>query len=142
MSQQTRPLDVADLLLTPRSTSGRWVYLVAMLFPVLDVRSQLLSPFPIHGYGIWVSAALLLACALQFYRPRLVSWLPVFGWYAWATVQTIWREIEAFQDMGSEDHSRWEGWETEWMFLAFTMYLALLTVCLALQIRRKPAHAT
>lgn len=134
-----------DFLFRARSTSGRWVYLAALVVPVLGVVSlvsQLLGSYPIYGYGAWLSLVLLFACALQWYRPCVASWLVVLGSYAWLAYGAIDREIGAFQDIGSEDHGRWEGWGIEWMFLALTLYLVAVTVGVALQLRRKRADAT
>jgi hypothetical protein len=134
-----------DFLFKSRSTSGRWVYLAALVFPVIGVLSlvsQLLGPYPIYGYGAWISLALVFTCALQWYRPCIAGWLVVLGYYVWAAYGAIVREIEAFQDIGSEDHGRWEGWGTEWILLTIAVYFVAVAVGVALQVRRKKAHAT
>jgi hypothetical protein len=136
---------VIDFLFKARSTSGRWVYIATLFLPVVGVVSlvsQLLGPYPIYGYGVWLSLALLFACVLQWYRPCVAGWLFVLGYCALGAYGAIVREIEAFQDIGSEDHGRWEGWGTEWMFLTITIYLVAVTVGVALQVRRRRVHAT
>ena len=142
MSQQTRASDIANAVLRPLERSGRWIYLLAMLLPAWGTLEALLSPFPTYGYLPWVSGMLVFVCAAQFLRPTFALWLPVFLWYAWASVGAIWGMIGTFQDYGSEDHSRWEGWYTEWMFLAFTAFLIYVTVQVTIQIRRRPGDAT
>jgi hypothetical protein len=136
---------VIDFLFKARSTSGRWVYLAALVVPLVgavSLVSQLLGPYPIYGYGVWLSLVWLFACALQWYRPCIANWLVVLGSYASVAYGAIVREVDAFQDIGSEDHGRWEGWGTEWIFLALTLYLVAVTVGVALQVRRKHADAT
>ncbi|MES2952315.1 MAG: hypothetical protein V4858_27625 [Pseudomonadota bacterium] len=142
MSSQTRVADIAATLLGPRERSGRWIYLVAMLLPAWGTLNAVLSSFPTYGYQHWVSASLVVICGAQFYRPRLALWLPVFVWYAWASLGAIWDAIDRFQDYGSEDHGRWEGWHTERMFLSFTAFLIYVTVQVSIQIRRRPLDAT
>lgn len=132
-------------MLAPLARSGRWVYLVAFILPAWSTIDVVLSPFPIYGYGAWLGAALAVVCLLQFYRPTLLLGLPVVVWYAWATAGSLWREIGAFDDYrtyGREDHTRWEGWQTEWIFLVFTIFLGSVATCVVLHILRRPRHAT
>lgn len=142
MSQRPRAIDIAAAVPGPRERSGRWTYLVAMLVPAWHALNEILSPFPTYGYAPWISAGLVVVCAIQFYRPTLTLWLPVFLWYAGVSAGAIWSEIGVFQDYGSEDHSRWEGWHTEWVSLTFTAFLIWVTVQVALQIRKRARNAT
>lgn len=122
------------------------MYLAALVFPVIGIPSlvsQLLGPYPIYGYGVWISLALGFTCALQWYRPCVAGWLVVLGYYVLAAYGSIVRQIEAFQDIGSEDHGRWEGWGTEWIFLTITIYFVAVAFGVALQVRwKKNTHAT
>ena len=138
MSQQTLVTGIATTFLGPRERSGRWVYLLAMLLPAWETLNVILSSFPTYGYQHWVAAAMVVICGAQFYRATLALWLPVFLWYAWASVGAIWGLIGTYQDYGSEDHSRWEGWQTEWIFLSFTAFLICVTAQVTIQIRRAP----
>jgi hypothetical protein len=145
MSQQARVSATETALLAPLARSGRWVYLLAVLLPAWSTLDAVLSPFPIQGHGTWLSMALVVVCLLQFFRPTLLLGLPVFVWYAWASAGSLWREIGAFDDYriyGGEEHSRWEGWQTEWVFLLFTIFLASVASCVMLHILRRPRHAT
>jgi hypothetical protein len=142
MSQHSQTNALSDNWLIPRARTDRWVYIVAMLLPAWGALDAVLSPFPSYGYTTWLSGAVAVVCALQFYRPTVVLWLPLLLWYAWGSFQAILREIGAFRDYGSEDHSRWEGWHTEWMFLAFTALLVCLTLLIAVQGRLRRQDAT
>lgn len=122
--------------------SGRWVYLVALLFPACEAILALLDPFPSYGYGQWISAVLVVVCVVQFFRPTTALGLPILLFYGWRSMQAAWSEFGAFQDYGSEDHGRWEGWQTEWIFLGFTAYLIWVTVHIALDMRKSARDAT
>jgi len=100
------------------------------------------GPVPLYGHTHWISAGVAIACAIQFHRPTVVLWLPVLLWYSTRTLQVVVRQVGAFQDYGSGDHSRWEGWHTEWIFLSFAAFLVFVTVAVALQIRAQGQDAT
>ena len=72
----------------------------------------------------------------------LAMGLPVVLWYLVVAVVSISGQIEAFEDIGSEDHSRWEGWYTQGMFMALTAFFILVAVLVALQLRRSDRNAT
>lgn len=137
--QQTFIRCVGAALLQPRGRAGRWVYLLAALLPGWIALHALFSPFQSYSHGAWLSAVLLVACLLQFHRPTLLLWLPVFSWYAWLSARAVWREIEAFQEYrtyGGEEHGLWEGWHSEWIFLAITIFLIAVTLAIAIQLRQ------
>ena len=142
MSHETRAKAFPAPLFTSRGRKGRWVYLLAVLWPAWEAMYAFFSPYPLYGYAHWISAAVVIACAIQFYRPTVALWFPVLLWYAERTFQAIVRQVGAFQDYGSEDHSRWEGWHTEWVFLTFTAFLLFVTLATAVQIRARGDDAT
>lgn len=145
MPEQVRAIDIATTVFGPRELVGRWIYLVAMFLPLWVILEVLRSPFPAYGYLHWVAGALVFVCALQFYRPTLALWLPVFLCYTWASAGAVWREIDAFQEFltfGGEEHGRWEGWHTERMFLALIAFLIFVTIQVTFQIRRRHHDAT
>jgi hypothetical protein len=133
---------VLDGLIRARGKQGRWLYLVASLFPAVTVSSYLANPYPLHGYGMWLVAALLAVCAGQVFRPCILGGSLVACTYAWLALGAIEREIGAFEDIGSEDHSRWEGWGLEAGFLAYTAFLVLLSAAAAVHVRKMAVNAT
>lgn len=142
MSHRADLTGAARSLFGKRSSAGRWLYLVALALPAVSVVSQSLIPYWSSNFDFWLHAVVSLVCIGQFFWPTLAVWAVLAVAYAWIAYDAVMGEIGAFQDIGSEDHSRWEGWPTEWKLLALTIFIVLLAVSVALRVPRKPGHAT
>jgi len=120
----------------------RYVYLVAFAMPGLSLAHWLLAPYPLYRVEEWAWFALAPLCLIQFLLPTVAGWVLVSAAYAWSIYLQVQEHIGAFQDFGSEDHSRWAGWSVELLSAGFTVWFIGVVVLLAIHRPRRVAHAT
>lgn len=112
---------------------GRYAYLFALALPCVSLVQWLRAPYHLYQFEAWSWLALVPICLVQFLRPTLVGWVLVVGGYVWSVLLQIQQHLGAFEDFGSDDHSRWEGWGAEFAFLGLTAWclgvLVALVVC-------------
>ena len=100
------------------------------MLPSISLVYWLNHPYPLYQFEAWAWLALVPVCLVQFLRPTIVGWSLVVAEYAWSVLLQIQQHVEAFEDIGSEDHSRWEGWSVELVFLGFTAWFVVILVAL------------
>ena len=122
----------------------RHVYLLAMALPGISLGLWLRSPYHLYQLDAWAWAwlALVPICLVQFFRPTVVGWSLVVVEYTWAVFLQIQQHIGAFEDFGSEDHSRWDGWNVELPLLGVTACLVMVLIALVAYRPRKLVQAT
>lgn len=128
--------------LRSNSRRGRFAYLIALALPSFSLGSWLREPYPLYQLDAWAWIAVVPVCLVQLFRPTLGGWVLVVGTYSWFILLQVQQHIGAFEDMGSEDHSRWEGWGTELVLLGITAWLLLVLVLVLISPPKKLAHAT
>ena len=131
---------VAKSLFGRRSSAGRWLYLVALAVPAAIVVFQSLTSN--WAPEFWWYAAVSLVCIWQFSCPTLSGWAVLVAAYAWIAFDAVINVLGDFQDIGTGDHGRWEGWPAEWKVLALTIFMVVLTVLVARRVPRKLECAT
>ena len=122
--------------------SRRHVYLLALILPAFSLLDWLRNPYYLYRLEEWAWFALAPICLLQFFRPTFLGWALVEVEYTWSVLRQIEVHIGAFQDIGSEDHSRWEGWNSELGLLGFTAWLIVIIVLVTIHRPKRVAHAT
>lgn len=100
------------------------------------------EPYPLYQLEMWAWFAVIPVCVVQLLRPTLIGWALVVGAYTWMFLLQVRQHVGDFQDIGSEDHSRWEGWSSELGSLGITSWLVLVLVLLVIYRPKKLAHAT
>lgn len=134
--------DFVQCLFGVRSPAGRWVYLVASAFPLFNTFWLAASPYELSLSNGWLWLAVAFLCIVQFSWPTVSGWLLVVGVYAWWASAFVIRQVGAFEDLGSEDHSRWEGWSREWMHLALMVFLIGVAIAAVMNFPKRGRHAT
>lgn len=128
-----------------RAGGGAWVHLIAAAVPAWLMLSALSTGYWSDDYLPWTAAAVLFACTVQLFRPSQLLSAGVFCWYVAAIFLVIRDEFGPVQDYlayGGEDHSRWEGWETELKILGVVVLLVAVACLQARYIWRRRRGAT
>lgn len=134
-------IEVRDWLRSTLSR-GRFVYLIALALPSVSLMYWLLEPYPLYQLEAWAWLALAPICVVQFFRQTVVGWAMVVGAYSWSAFLQIPGHIGAFEDIGSEDHSRWEGWSSELVILGITAWLVFVIALMVIYRPKRMANAT
>ena len=129
--EMTSPLPLLRGLFGARPPSGRWVYVAAALPPVLGVVDWLRGPYHFSVATHGPALGLLLLCFVQYLRPTVAGWFSLLVAYAWTSIAIVANVVVALQDIGSPDHSRFEGWNQELLYLGMAGLALLLCVLIA-----------
>lgn len=121
---------------------GRSVYIAALALPTVSLVFWLRAPYPLYEPETWAWFAVVPICVIQLRRPSLVGWAYVVGAYLWILVLQVQQNLGAFEDMDSEDHGRWEGWNTELALLGMTAWLVLVLVLMFIHRPKKLPRAS
>lgn len=120
---------------------GRLAYLLALALPGVSLVFWLRNPYLPDEPFAWAWLGAIPVCIAQCFRPTLAGWALVVGTYSWSVFLDIREHIGAFEDLGSEDHGRWEGWGTELLLICMTAWLVLVLILLVARRPKRTADA-